>query len=80
MEEKVEQVQKQNQVQNEPLIHNFNKESLKAAFTPKVMVVLIVVIVVGFISGYLLSNRNSSTSGGKTLGGILNTSSVPKER
>lgn len=76
MEEKKEQVKEQSQTQ--PLIHNFTKESLKSAFTPKVVTLLIVVVVVGIISGYLISNTNNSGIGGKTTGGIINTASIPK--
>ena len=75
MEEKTEQVKEQNQTQ--PLIHNFTKESLKSAFTPKVVTLLIAVVMVGVISGYLISSKNNSVIGGIT-GGLVNTSSIPK--
>jgi hypothetical protein len=75
MEEKIEQVQEQNQAQ--PLVHNFTKEGLRSAFTPKVVTLLIVVVVVGIISGYLISGKNT-VIGGKTSGGLLNTSSISK--
>ena len=41
-----------NNTQNKPLVHDFNKDSLKNVFTPKVTTLLIVVIVVGIVSGY----------------------------
>jgi hypothetical protein len=75
MEEKIEQVQEQNQAQ--PLVRDFTKESLKSVFTPKIITLLIVVVVVGVVSGYLISNKNSFV-GGKTSGGTLNSSSVSK--
>ena len=75
LEEKTEQVKEQNQTQ--PLIHNFTKESLKSAFTPKVVTLLIAVVMVGVISGYLISSKNNSVIGGIT-GGLVNTSSIPK--
>src|ERR1035437_4950779 len=65
--------------QNKPLMHDFNKDSLKNAFTPKVIALLIVVIVIGVVSGYLISGKSSSLSvGGKTTGGVVTTSSVAK--
>ena len=76
LEEKIEQVQEQNQAQ--PLVRDFTKEGLKNAFTPKIVTLLIVVVVVGIISGYLISGKNNFVTGGKTSGGILNTSSVSK--
>jgi hypothetical protein len=75
LEEKTEQVKEQNQTQ--PLIHNFTKESLKSAFTPKVVTLLIAVVMVGVISGYLISSKNNSVIGGTT-GGLVNTASIPK--
>jgi hypothetical protein len=76
MEEKIEQVQEQNQTQ--PLVHSFTREGLRSAFTPKVVTLLMVVVVVGIISGYLISGKNNSVIGGKTSGGALNTSSISK--
>jgi hypothetical protein len=70
---------KENKVQNKPLIHDFNKESVKTAFTPKVITLLLIVVLVGVVSGYLLSNKNSASTGGaSTSGQISNTGSVPK--
>jgi hypothetical protein len=68
-----------NNIQNKPLIHDFNKDSLKNAFTPKVVSLLIVVIVVGVVSGYLISGKSSSLStGGKNSGGLVTSSSIAK--
>jgi hypothetical protein len=66
--------------QNKPLIHDFNKkDDMKNAFTPKVVVLLIVVIVVGVVSGYLISGKSSSLSTGvKNSEGIVTSSSVSK--
>ena len=70
----------ENKMQNKPLIHDFNKkDSVKMAFTPKVITLLLVVVLVGVVSGYLISNKNSNTTGGSTTtGGISNSSSVAK--
>lgn len=48
--------------QNQPLVHEFNKESVKTAFTPKAIGLLVGIIVVGIISGYLLAGRNGQTA------------------
>ena len=75
MDDKVSknQIQKdQIQDQADPLVHSFNTKTLKTAFTPKIMTLLLGVIIVGILSGYFLSTRVSSTTGGSALGGILN--------
>ena len=70
---------KENNIQDKPLIHDFNKESVKTAFTPKVITALLLVVLVGVISGYIISNKNSgSTSGSVTSGGASNASSTAK--
>lgn len=77
MEEKVEE--KVNENQSQPLIHEFNKESLKSAFTPKIIALLIGVVIVGVFSGYLLGGvGGSSLTGGAKSGGVFNSSSVSK--
>lgn len=49
--------------QNQPLVHDFNKkESIKAAFTPKVLVLFIVIIVVGLFSGYFVAGKSGGSS------------------
>jgi len=64
--------------QNEPLVHDFNNESIKSYFSPKVVVFLVAVVVVGLLSGYFISvNQNGSMIGNKTTGNI-NSSSVSK--
>lgn len=64
--------------QNKPLIHDFNKKSIKSSFSPKVVVFLVAVVVVGLLSGYFISvNQNGSMAGIKTTGNI-NSSSVSK--
>ena len=64
--------------QNEPLVHDFNNESIKSYFSPKVVVFLVAVVVVGLLSGYFISvNQNGSMIGIKTTGN-MNSSSASK--
>jgi hypothetical protein len=73
------QVEEKEKMQDKPLIHDFNKENLKSAFTPKVITLLLIVVLVGVISGYFISNKNSASTGGPaSAGGISNSSSVAK--
>lgn len=74
----MEKEAQENNTQNNPLIHDFNKGGLKNAFTPKVITLLIVIIVVGVISGYLISGSSSLSTGGKTTGGSGSSSSISK--
>ncbi len=69
----------ENNTQNKPLIQDFDaKESLKNVFTPKVISLLIVVIVIGIVSGYLISGKIGPLSTGKTTGGLVTSSSIAK--
>ncbi len=71
------QDQAQNQTQTQPLIRNFNSDSIKSAFTPKVITILIGIVVLGVVSGFLVSRTGTlSTSQVKT-GTVVNGSSVP---
>jgi hypothetical protein len=64
---------------NQPLIHDFNsKQNMQSAFTSKVMALLVVVVLVGLVTGYILANKTGSATGGSKSAGILNTSSVSK--
>lgn len=70
---------KKQQAKVEPLVHDFNTQNLKSSFTPKIIGLFVVVIVIGVISGYLLSgNSISSPISGSKNGGIFNGSSVSK--
>jgi len=61
---------KDNGIQEKPLMHDFNKDNLRSAFTPKVVTLLILVIAVGVISGYLISGKGNPLSvGGNTSAG-----------
>lgn len=57
------------QDQNQPLVHDFNGGSAKSAFTPKVIALLVVIVIVGVFSGYLIAGKNNGSvinGGGKT--------------
>lgn len=49
----------------QPLIHEFNKETLKSSFTPKIITLLIGIVFLGVISGYFFASNSSSLPGGK---------------
>ncbi len=69
------------ETKEQPLIHdfgNFNSQNLKNAFTPKVLVILALVIIVGIISGFMVSGKSSSNTSTSGLGSILSGSSTPK--
>lgn len=72
MDKNIDQVKNQNQ----PLIHNFNSDSIKSAFTPKVIGILTVVAIVGIISGYFVSQFGSLSTKNVNTGTITNGSSV----
>lgn len=52
---------------NKNLIHDFNKDNLKSAFTSKVILLLLGVVVVGVFSGYLLAAKNGTVLIGKRI-------------
>jgi hypothetical protein len=72
MDKNIDQVQNQTQ----PLIHNFNADSIKSAFTSKVIAILVVVVVVGILSGYLISQFGSFSAKNIKTGAISDGSSV----
>lgn len=74
MDKNIDQVQKQNQ--NQPLIHNFNSDSLKNAFTSKVIAVSIVIVIIGVISGFFASRFGTLSGNQVKTGAISNGSSV----
>lgn len=45
---------------DQPLIHDFNKENLKNAFTVKVIALLVGVVILGTISGFIFATRSGS--------------------
>jgi hypothetical protein len=76
MDAKIDEVQKQNPNQTQPLIRNFNSDSIKSAFTPKVIAILIGVIVVGVLSGFLASQFNTLSTKNIKTGTVSSGSSV----
>jgi len=65
------------ETEKQPLIHDFTAQSLKSAFTPKVIGIFGLVIVVGVVTGFLVSGKSSVSSKGG-LGSVLNGSSASK--
>ncbi len=76
MEEKTEGLGVKEQEQ--PLIHEFNKETLKSAFTSKVIALLVGIVFLGVISGYFLASKGGSLPGGKIQTNLPNGTSVSK--
>lgn len=78
MDKNIDQVQKPNPnpVQTQPLIRNFNVDSLKSAFTPKILAILLGVVVVGVISGFLLSQVGTLSTKNIKTGTVSGGSSV----
>ena len=67
------------EAETKPLIHDFKKESIKSAFTPKVLVLLLVVVIVGVLGGYLAS-KTGVTSKNQTqqTAGVANGTTISK--
>jgi hypothetical protein len=65
-------------VKTKDLVHEFSTNSLKSAFTPKVIAVFGLVIVIGVVSGYLFSGNTSGSGSTKSLDSILSGSSMQK--
>jgi hypothetical protein len=74
MDKNIDQVQKP--VQAQPLIRNFNSDSIKSAFTPKVVAILIGVVIVGVISGFLVSQTGTLSTKNIKTGTVANGSSA----
>lgn len=72
--EEVKQEEKVSLDTDKNLIHDFNKDSLKSAFTTKVILLLMGVVVVGVISGFLLASKSGTSLIGKNI-----QTSVPGE-
>ena len=77
--EKEQLDQQQTNNTNQPLIKSFDKGNSKSKFSPKIVVALVIVVIVGIFTGYFLSGTGTSGQNltSKT-GGILNLSSAPK--
>jgi len=71
-------VEKTEQGKVQPLIHDFNSQNFKSAFTPRVIALLVLVIVGGVLTGFLISGKSSVNNPTNSLGSILSGSSAPK--
>lgn len=72
-----EQLDQQNNNTNQPLIKSFDKGNSKTKYSPKIIVALILVAIVGILSGYFLSGTGGQNLASQS-NGILNLSSAPK--
>jgi len=72
-----EQLEQQNNNTNQPLVKSFDKGNFKTKYSPKIIVALILVAIVGILSGYFLSGTGGQNQASQS-GGILNLSSAPK--
>ena len=65
-------------IKDQSLVHNFSTSNSKFAFSPKIALIFVVVIFLGFGSGYILSTRSGIN--GKTISNEanLNSSSISK--
>jgi hypothetical protein len=63
-------VEVEENMQNQPLIHDFNKESVKSAFTPKGNNVTFGSNFSWYSFGIFVSSKNGVSAGSKTSGGV----------
>lgn len=61
----------------EPLVANPNN-GMNAIFTQKLFIILIIAVVLGAMSGYILSNKKGTTSGNTLTSGSIDSSSISK--
>lgn len=61
---------------NQPLVHEFNQKNDKS-LSPKIIALVLGVVVLGIVTGFLLSGNNKSKSATSN-GNILNLSSITK--
>ena len=78
MEKKVQDIN-QNEIKDQPLVHDFNKDNLKNTFTPKVIVLFLGIVILGALSGFFLAGKNGNTfNSSSKQSGVFNPSSVSK--
>lgn len=65
-------------MEDQPLVHNLDSNINSSIFTQRLFIFLIVAIVMGVISGYILSNKKGTTSGNTLTSGSIDTSSISK--
>ena len=61
----------------EPLVANPNN-GMNVIFTKKLFIILIAAVVLGAMSGYILSNKKGSTGGNTLTSGSIDSSSISK--
>lgn len=61
----------------EPLVSNPNN-GINAIFTQKLFIFLIIAVVLGAMSGYILSNKKGTTGGNTLTSGSIDSSSISK--
>lgn len=62
--------------ENPPLVKDFNKTDMKSVYTSKVIALLVLVVVLGIVSGYFISGGSKNQIA--RTGTITNLSSAPK--
>jgi hypothetical protein len=72
MEENKEDVKAQS------LVHDFNPKKSNFAFSPKIALIFVVILLLGLGSGYMLSKNANGTVATKTSGGVPGSSSISK--
>ena len=78
MENKIQDIN-QNEIKDQPLIHDFNKDNFKNIFTPKVIALFLGIVILGALSGFFLAGKNGNTSGSSSKQpGVFNSSSISK--
>ncbi len=65
-------MEKESTVDNaQPLVKNFEKNNMKSLYTPKIIAVLIVVVVFGIGTGYVLSGSSRGSGGISSITGSI---------
>ena len=65
-------------IKDQSLVHDFNTSNSKFAFSPKIALIFVVIVLFGLGSGYVLSTRSSINGKTTSGGGNLNSSSISK--
>jgi len=65
-------------VEDQPLVHNLDSNMNNPIFTKRLFIFLIVAIVLGAMSGYILSSKKGTTNGNTQTFGSVNSSKISK--
>ena len=77
--EKEEKNIQEKETNTQSLVHDFNKGNLKNSITPKIIVMLLAVVILGVLSGFVVSGKSSTlTNSSSKSGGVFNSSSASK--